>query len=310
MKNDVKATMTRSLGRCKLKLKKHSPEILVVAGVIGTVTSAVMACRATTKLSKILDETKETEKTIRDGMESGHIADHEYTEEDGKKDLRITKVQTGLKIVKLYAPSVILGGLSITAMLTSNNILRKRNVSLAAAYAAVDKSFKEYRGRVKERFGDELDKELRYNIKAKEIEEVVKDEKTGKEKVQKKIVNVSELDDCSEYAKFYDSGCTGWTKDPELNLMFLRRQQDFFNDKLKAEGYVFLNDVYEALGIQKTKLGQIAGWIYDEKNPIGDNYIDFGIYDTHKEANRRFVNGLERTILLDFNCDGDILDLM
>lgn len=310
MKNDLKNKMTRSLCKAKFKVKKHSPEILVVAGVIGTVTSAVMACRATTKLSKILDEAKETEKTISEGMESRYIADQEYTEEDGKKDLRITKVQTGLKVVKLYAPAVILGGLSITAMLTSNNILRKRNVSLAAAYAAVDKSFKEYRGRVKERFGEELDKELRYNIKAKEIEEVVKDEKTGKEKVQKKIVNVSELDDCSEYAKFYDCGCTGWTKDPELNLMFLRKQQDFLNDRLKAEGYLFLNDVYDALGIQKTKIGQIAGWIYDEKNPVGDNYIDFGIYDTHREANRRFVNGLERTILLDFNCDGDILDMM
>lgn len=310
MKNDLKNKMTRSLCKAKFKVKKHSPEILVVAGVIGTVTSAVMACRATTKLSKILDEAKETEKTTSEGMESGYIADQEYTEEDGKKDLRITKVQTGLKVVKLYAPAVILGGLSITAMLTSNNILRKRNVSLAAAYAAVDKSFKEYRGRVKERFGEELDKELRYNIKAKEIEEVVKDEKTGKEKVQKKIVNVSDFDDCSEYAKFYDCGCTGWTKDPELNLMFLRKQQDFLNDRLKAEGYLFLNDVYDALGIQKTKIGQIAGWIYNEKNPVGDNYIDFGIYDTHREANRRFVNGLERTILLDFNCDGDILDMM
>lgn len=310
MKNDLKNKMTRSLCKAKFKVKKHSPEILVVAGVIGTVTSAVMACRATTKLSKILDEAKETEKTISEGMESEYIADQEYTEEDGKKDLRITKVQTGLKVVKLYAPAVILGGLSITAMLTSNNILRKRNVSLAAAYAAVDKSFKEYRGRVKERFGEELDKELRYNIKAKEIEEVVKDEKTGKEKVQKKIVNVSDFDDCSEYAKFYDCGCTGWTKNPELNLMFLRKQQDFLNDRLKAEGYLFLNDVYDALGIQKTKIGQIAGWVYDEKNPVGDNYIDFGIYDTHREANRRFVNGLERTILLDFNCDGDILDMM
>ena len=310
MKNDVKNKMTRSLCKAKFKVKKHSPEILVVAGVIGTVTSAVMACRATTKLSKILEEAKETEKKISEGVESGYIADQEYTEEDGKKDLRITKVQTGLKVVKLYAPAVILGGLSITAMLTSNNILRKRNVSLAAAYAAVDKSFKEYRGRVKERFGEELDKELRYNIKAKEIEEVVKDEKTGKEKVQKKIVNVSDFDDCSEYAKFYDCGCTGWTKDPELNLLFLRKQQDYLNNRLKANGYLFLNDVYEALGIQKTKIGQIAGWVYDEKNPVGDNYIDFGIYDTHREANRRFVNGLERTILLDFNCDGDILDMM
>lgn len=310
MKNNVKNKMTRSLYKAKFKVKKHSPEILVIAGVVGTITSAVMACRATTKLSGILDESKNTEETIKNGVEDGQINGTEYTEEDVKKDLRITKIQTAVKVVKLYAPSVILGGLSITAMLTSNNILRKRNVSLAAAYAAVDKSFKDYRGRVKERFGDELDKELRYNIKAKEIEEVVKDEKTGKEKVVKKTENVSYFDDCSEYAKIFDSGCTGWTKDPELNLMFLRKQQDYFNDRLQAEGYVFLNDVYASLGFPKTKLGQIAGWVYDKNNEIGDNFIDFGIYNVTREANRRFVNGLERSVLLDFNCDGNILDMM
>ena len=64
------------------------------------------------------------------------------------------------------------------------------------------------------------------------------------------------------------------------------------------------------LGIPRTRAGQIVGWIYDKKNPIGDNYVDFGIYDTNKEANRNFVNGYERTILLDFNVEGNILELM
>ena len=310
MKNDLKNKMTRSLCKAKFKVKKHSPEILVVAGVIGTVTSAVMACRATTKLSKILDDAKETEKTISEGMESGYIADQEYTEEDGKKDLRITKVQTGLKVVKLYAPAVILGGLSITAMLTSNNIFRKRNVSLAAAYAAVDKSFKEYRGRVKERFGEELDKELRYNIKAKEIEEVVKDEETGEEKIVKKTVNVADPNMYSAYARFFDDGCTGWTKDPEYNLMFLKDQERYANDLLKSKGHLFLNEVYDMLGIPRSKAGQVVGWFYDEKHPVGDNFIDFGLTDIHNAKVREFVNGYERTILLDFNVDGDILNMI
>ena len=235
---------------------------------------------------------------------------HDYTEEDGKKDLAIAYVQTGVKIAKLYGPSVILGTLSITAILTSNNILRKRNIALAAAYTAVDKSFKEYRGRVVERFGEALDKELRYNIKAKEVEETIVDEETGEEKVVKKTVEVAGLDSISDYAKFYDDGCLGWSKDPDLNLMFLRRQQDAANDTLKAQGYLFLNDVYAMLGIPKTRAGQVVGWIYDEKEPIGDNYVDFGIYDTNKPSNRDFVNGYERTILLDFNVDGNILDLI
>lgn len=307
--NDIANNMTRTFNKVGIKFKKHSPEILVVAGVVGTVTSAVMACKATTKLDSILEDSKLTIDQIHYATEHPDELPEEYTIEDSKKDLAIVYTQSALKIAKLYAPSIILGTLSITAILTSNNILRKRNVALAAAYTAVDKSFKEYRGRVVERFGKELDHELRYNVKAKEIEEIVTDEK-GKEKKVKKTIEVSELSQVSDYAKFFDDGCRGWTKDPEKNLFFLRRQQDYANERLKAEGYLFLNDVYEMLGIPRTKAGQVVGWIYDEKNPIGDNCIDFGIYDTNRESTRDFVNGYERTILLDFNVDGNILDLI
>ena len=308
--NNIANNMTRSFNKLGIKFKKHSPEILVVAGVVGTVTSAVMACKATTKLDDILSESKENIDTIHYAMENSEELPAEYTIDDGKKDLAIVYTQSALKVAKLYAPSVILGTLSITAILTSNNILRKRNIALAAAYTAVDKSFKEYRGRVVERFGKELDRELRYNIKAKEFEETVVDEKTGKEKKVKKTVEISELDQISDYAKFFCEGCINWTKDPEKNLVFLKRQQDYANERLKAEGFLFLNDVYDMLGIPRTKAGQIVGWIYDEKSPIGDNFIDFGIYDTNRESVHNFVNGYERTILLDFNVDGNILDLM
>ena len=308
--NEIMNNATRAFNKTGIKLKKHSPEILVVAGVVGTVTSAVIACKATIKLNDILNESKETIDKIHYAIENPEKLSEEYTEEEGKKDLAIVYTQSVLKVTKLYAPSVILGTLSITAMLTSNNILRKRNVALAAAYTAVNKSFKEYRGRVVERFGKELDHELRYNIKAKEFEEKVIDEKTGKEKTVKKTVEIAEIDQYSDYAKFFDEGCAGWTKDPEKNLFFLRRQQDYANEVLKAKGYLFLNDVYDMLGIPRTKAGQIVGWIYDEKNPIGDNFVDFGIYDGNKETVRNFVNGYERTILLDFNVDGNILDMM
>lgn len=315
--NNITNNLTRTFNKVGFQLKKHSPEILVVAGVVGTVTSTVMACKATIKVNDILDDSKaELEQMhvagekLQNGEELLLEDGSKYTEEDNKKDLVIAYTQSALKVAKVYAPSVILGALSITAILSSNNILRKRNVALAAAYTAVDKSFKEYRGRVVERFGKELDHELRYNVKAKEIEETVVDEKTGKEKKVKKTIDVSELNQYSDYAKFFDEGCAGWSKDPEKNLFFVRRQQDYANEVLKAKGYLFLNDVYEMLGIPRTKAGQVVGWIYDEKNPIGDNFIDFGIYDTNKEANRNFVNGYERTILLDFNVDGNILDLI
>lgn len=296
------------VSKAGFKLNKYSPEILVVAGVAGVVTSAVMACKATLKLSDILAESKETIETIHETAANEEMADR-YSQEDAKKDLAIVYAQTGLKVVKLYAPSAILGALSITGILASNNILRKRNVALAAAYTAVDKSFKDYRSRVVERFGKEVDRQLKYNIKAEKIEEIVKDPETGKEKKVKQTVEVIDDPNHSEFARFFDDGCKGWEKDAEANLMFLRAQQQYANDLLVSRGHLFLNEVYDILGIQRSKAGQVVGWIYDTKNPDhkGDNYVDFGIYNLHKRTNRNFVNGYERTILLDFNVDGPIL---
>lgn len=310
-KLEIVNTMSRSLHRVGFKLKKHSPEILVGAGIVGVVTSGVMACKATTKLDEILEEPKEKIEKIHELMENPDMVPEgkEYTEEDGKKDLTIMYTQSALKVAKLYAPAVAVGTLSIAAILGGHHILRKRNFALAAAYTTIDKGFKEYRGRVIERFGEELDKELKYNLKAKEIEETVVNE-DGTETTVKKTVNVANLSDYSDYAKFFDDGCNGWTKDPEFNLMFLKDQQRYANDLLKSKGHLFLNEVYDMLGIQRTQAGQIVGWIYDEKHPVGDNYVDFGIYNVYNEANRNFVNGYERTILLDFNVDGDILDLI
>ena len=163
---------------------------------------------------------------------------------------------------------------------------------MAAAYAGIDKSFKEYRNRVVERFGKELDKELRYNIKATEVEEITLDEK-GNEVIEKKTINVADPNTYSDYARFFDDGCAGWSKSPEDNLTFLKAQQAFANQKLQCEGHLFLNDVYRMLGIPTTKAGQIVGWIYDEKNPIGDNFVDFGLYDINRPVVRDFVNGYD-----------------
>ena len=315
-KNELLINLNRSFNRAGLKLKKYSPEILVAAGIVGTVAGAVMACKATTKVSEIVEDTKEQLDTIHKVTEAGEMKTNEgvisYTEEDAKKDTTIVYAQTAVKFVKLYGPAVAVGTLSIASILAGHNILRKRSIAIAAAYTAVETSFKEYRNRVIERFGAELDRELKYNIKSKEIEETVIDE-NGKEKTVKKTIEVVDSDQLSKYspyAKFFDETSLGWERDADYNLMFLRRQQDYANEKLKSRGHLFLNEVYDMLGIARTKAGNVVGWIYDEKNPIGDNYVDFGIYDLYDDKKRRFVNGYEKSILLDFNVDGDILDLI
>lgn len=307
-KMEIMNAVNRTFGRAGLKLKKYSPEILVGVGIVGVVTSGVMACKATTKIDEVLEETEVNLEKTRDYVEE-HGYSEKYTEDDHKKDTTIFYARGAMELVKLYAPSVTLGVVSITAILAGHNVLRKRNLALASAYAIVDKGFKDYRSRVIERFGEELDKELKYNVKAKEIEETVVDDK-GKEKTVKKTVNVANPDSISDYARFFDDGCTGWTKDPEFNLMFLKDQQRYANDLLRTKGHLFLNEVYDMLGMPRTQAGQVVGWIFDEKHPVGDNVVDFGIYDLYDEKKRDFVNGYERTILLDFNVDGNILNMI
>ena len=311
MKNfEIMNTVTRNLNRVGFQLKKHSPEILIVTGIVGIVTSAIMACKATTKINDILEDTKTQVEKVHMVLEDESIPEETYSEEDSKKDLAIIYAKAGLSFVKLYGPSILLGAVSIASIITSNNILRKRNIALAAAYTVVDTGFKEYRGRVIERFGEELDKELKYNIKAENVKETFIDE-DGSEKTVDKTVEMTDPHACySNYARFYDDGCKGWTKDPELNLVFLKQMQQYANDRLRARGHLFLNEVYDMLGIPHSSAGQIVGWIYDEDNPNGDNYVDFGIYDTYKEKSRDFVNGYERVIVLDFNVDGIIYNLI
>lgn len=286
-----------------MKLKKHSPEILVVAGIAGTVVSAVLACKATTKVAEILDETKGTLDTIHEGMETGAINGQEYTNEDGKKDTVVVYAQTGMKLAKLYGPAIILGTLSITSILASNNILRKRNVALCAAYAAIDKSFKEYRGRVIERFGEQVDTELKYGIKAKKFEEIEVDPETGKEKKVKKTVMVADPNLQSDYAVYFDSKSRNYETNPDYNRMFLKAQQAFANDKLQTRGHLFLNEVLDDLDLPRTPAGQIVGWTKDGP----DGYVNFRIVEVERETED---GRHEPALLLDFNVEGNVWEKM
>jgi hypothetical protein len=323
-KLEIMNNASRAFHKFGLKLKKYSPEILVGAGIVGTVAGTVMACKATLKVDTIAEEAKEKIEKIHEATEKGEIVvsvdyteDGErvetvdkYTAEDSKKDLTIVYTQTAIKFIRLYGPAVLVAGSGIASILTGHNILRKRYVATAAAYAAVDKSFKEYRGRVIDRFGKELDRELKYNLKTKEVEETVVNEDGTETVVKKNIQVVDDNSDISEYAFFYADGCTGWCKDPELNKVFLLQQQAYANDLLKRKGHLFLNEVHDMLGVARTAAGCVVGWIYDEECPNGDNYIDFGIFNIHRKANQRFVNGWENTILLDPNVDGKIQHLI
>lgn len=302
-KTEIMKSVNGVASKTVMKLKKHSPEILVVAGIAGTVVSAVLACKATTKVAEILDETNGTLDTIHEGMKTGAINGQEYTTEDGKKDTVVVYAQTGMKLAKLYGPAIILGTLSITSILASNNILRKRNVALGAAYAAIDKSFKEYRGRVIERFGEQVDTELKYGIKAKKFEKIEVDPETGKEKKVKKTVMVADPNLQSDYAVYFDSKSRNYETNPDYNRMFLKAQQAFANDKLQTRGHLFLNEVLDDLDLPRTPAGQIVGWTKDGP----DGYVNFRIVEVERETED---GRHEPALLLDFNVEGNIWEKM
>ena len=302
-KTEIMKSVNGVASKTVMKLKKHSPEILVVAGIAGTVVSAILACKATTKVAEILDETNGTLDTIHEGMKTGAINGQEYTTEDGKKDTVVVYAQTGMKLAKLYGPAIILGTLSITSILASNNILRKRNVALGAAYAAIDKSFKEYRGRVIERFGEQVDTELKYGIKAKKFEEIEVDSETGKEKKVKKTVMVADPNLQSDYAVYFDSKSRNYETNPDYNRMFLKAQQAFANDKLQTRGHLFLNEVLDDLDLPRTSAGQIVGWTKDGP----DGYVNFRIVEVERETED---GRHEPALLLDFNVEGNIWEKM
>lgn len=300
----IPTMISRSGGTTTLLLKKHSPEILVGAGVVGGVVAAVMACKATRKIDDILDEHNES---------MSRYAQPKLLQisKDEKKEISKLKAQTYLKtakeIAKIYAPPVTLGVASVGCILGGHGILKKRNVAIAAAYSVVQDRFNEYRSRVVDEFGEEKDKNLYFGTHQEKIEETEVNPKTGKSKKVKKTINVMDPNGYSQYARFFDDGSPNWVSDSELNLAFLRAQQNYCNDLLHARGHVFLNEVYDILGIPRSQAGAVVGWVLSDE---GDNFIDFGIYSTRNQDAVDFVNGYEDSILLDFNVDGLIYDLI
>lgn len=297
------------VGKSILYLKKFSPEILMGAGVIGFVATNVLSSKASLKLEDKLIDMREDIKSMKQAGEV-LIDETEDTPVYGKKDYRLDLTRLYLnhsfELVKLYAPSFVVGTLSITALLGSHQIMRNRNVALMAAYQTVSGAYNSYRELVKGKIGEEEERNLRFGIKEVETKDVETD-KEGKEvvKVKKAITVGKDPNEYSPYARIFDESSLQWEKDPTYNLHYLRAQQSYFNDMLRSRGHVFLNEVYDALGVPRTKAGQVVGWIISKD---GDNFVDFGIYDLNNPSGRAFVNGLERSILLDFNVDGIIYD--
>lgn len=291
-------------------VKAAAPEIAIVGGTVGLVVAGVIACKETPKAVKVIEEHKEKMEIVAKAAEDGvTAAGEEYSVEDAKHDKAMIFAQDGLQIVKTYGPAVIIAILSAASILCGSKIFRNRLTAITGAYALLEKNFSKYRDGVIDRFGKEVDKELRLGTK-KELIETEEIDENGNKKTVVKEVTTTDYDGYSQYACFFDESCKQWVNDGGRNLSFLMALQRDFNNRLVAHGVVFLNDVYVALGRERTKAGQRAGWIYDPSDPKRDNYIDFGISEVVRKRTsiKQFMKNHEKSLMLDFNVDGDISD--
>lgn len=293
----VKRAITSTAGLQKLKLEKNSPHILFGVGMVGFATTVVLASKATLSLERVVEAHEEDRAAAQvEAREHGH-------ESPSAQQLLKIYSATGFRLTKLYGPALLAGAVTVGCLTKSHQILTQRNVALTAAYIAVDRAFKQYRSNVVEKYGEEADLDLRRPTK---VESII-DEKG---KVVGERIVVDEEKSGSPYSAFFTFDNPNWNPtDPSLNLFFLKRQQKWLNDRLMVNGHVFLNEVYDELGLPRTTAGAVVGWLKKDANG-NPNYIDFGIFDGTDPEQVDQISRLLMTdaegIWLDFNVDGPI----
>lgn len=279
--------VTRLVGRAGLVLSKHAPTILTAAGTAGFIGTTVLASKATLKVEETVAEETALLVKVHEAQEAGKLSDNDATHD---KVVLYSRMTT--KLLKLYAPAIILGAASIASLATGHGIMLKRNASLAAAYAAVDQAFKTYKKKVESKFGKDAVLEALSSVAT---EDLTKDEMT--------VESVAAVNDVSPYGVIFDDTNVNWSADEDLAMLHLKCQQQYANDILQTRGHIFLNEVYKMLGFPHTPAGAVTGWVKGN----GDDFVDFNIFDGMFEGEDQ--NG--RTVTkwaLDFNVDGVMYD--
>ena len=302
----VKETIVRFGHKALMQIDKHSPQILVGVGVAAGVAATGMAVYSTLKVDKVMEHHQDKMVDISKKAEQANNDDElVYDEKAQKHDKTMVYVETGAELTRLYLPTIALTGVSIACVLSAHHILDGRYMAAASAFTAVSKEFSDYRGRVRKQFGEDKERDIYQGV----VEEEVTDEKTGETTTVRKYDK--DVVDRSGLSRYFDEYSIYWDKyNPDQNIAHIRSVLHQANDQLYANGHLFLNDVYQMLGIPDTKEGAILGWIVDEdhQNP----YVDFGVYGVNSDDPWDFSNEEpwdgKMGILLTFNVDGIIYD--
>lgn len=291
--------------------KKHAPIALITFGIGATTVGAYKLAKAVDKTEVIFDN----HRAIRRDMDGRYDTNDEYNDLEYRSDRVSTLVHTGSSLAKTLAPSVGILSLGVVSTLAGYKVIRGRLVATTATLATVSTRFADYRSRVVEDVGIDKDMEYLTNTRIEKVKEKYVDEEG---KTRTKTVEVLK-EGTGEYSPYSYI----WSEDTSLqyqnnsnqfyNITFLKRAQDWANDHLRLRGHLFLNEVLDYLGLDRTFEGVTAGWLWDPSLSTGDQFVDFGIFDLSTgelmpktKQMALFMNGQAEAVWLDFNVEGSI----
>jgi len=284
----------RLIGRGALIVQKHLPTILTAVGITGWVGTTVVSSSNTLKMPDILAEHKNREEEINAKQE--FMTSKEFRKAKTQEKLRFCK-----EVAKNYALPVGMGIASTAAIGFGHASLLDRNAKLLATCASLDKAYKALKAKMQGDIPEEVEKEA---------SEEAKEGKEGQERGY-----LWEYDPAARpYAVIFDELNPNWYYNPVRRWQFLQDAERLANEKLQSKGHLFLNEVYEILGYSDSQAGAVVGWfinkedlLKDPRRAYSDTYVSFGL-DT-PEA-KRFRDGDEVGVLLDFNVQGVIFNML
>lgn len=243
-------TLNNLVYNSKIFLKRNGGTILTVLGCVGVTATTIVAIKSTPKALKLLNDAKE------------------------EKGDELTALET-IKIAgPVYIPTITLGSITIMCVLSANMLNNKKQASIAGAYTLLNKTYNQYRDKIKELYGDDVDRDIIDDITIEKAEEV---NVYADNFVSNSSLNVNTD---KNYLLFYDSFSNRIFESTMEQVLIAEYS---INRNFVLRGVALLNEFYEFLGLSETDSGDSLAWtIEDEVYWIDFNHRESVLKDGRK----------------------------
>jgi len=290
--NKIGMMGVKTLSKAGFWASKHASELCMAGGTITFGGALIFAGKGTLAATEVLENAKDQKADIEKAK-----AYPEYTKDKERND-KIVVAATEIKgLAKAFAPAVGLSMISLAFFFEAHHIVKGRNLALACAYGTLSDSYKAYRGRVIEKYGEEEDYILNTGI-VQETETITEVGEDGKKRKKKVKVDLLDGEPSGYQFIFDDEHSIMDVSDPIEARDKLECAQKYADGILHTKGYITLNEVLSGIGLPETTAGAVVGW---QLKGNGDGFVDFR---TRQIRTRMDEGGV--AFLLDFNVDGPI----